>query len=140
MSGIVLQIRGTQVSEEGESNVEITTHGTLRKGESGYVLSYEESDDEENVHTDIYIQGDTVIMNKTGSMETQFVFEQSKLCSTEYKTPLGALYVTLFPTMVETRIGDEKGRIEIEYILNVAGAQIVNRLNLRYGQHHTPAC
>ena len=71
-------------------------------------------------------------MQKKGAIETEFVFEEGKTYSTLYRMPFGEMNVTLLPTHVDARMGKKSGSIELEYVLNIAGSQVVNRLSLNY--------
>ena len=133
MKDILLSISGSQMQGDEDNSIELTTQGQLDFENGVGVLSYNDSeDDAENVETRISVNGDVVTMQKTGSIETHFIFERGKTYITEYLTPFGALDVTLYPTLVDAKIEEEKGRIELEYVLDIAGAQVVNRLNLNY--------
>jgi len=133
MGAVLLNIKGSQVQGEEYSDIELTTEGTLTRINGGCTISYDETEAEgESMQTVIRVDGNVVTMQKNGAVETQFVFEMGKTYITEYKTPFGDLDVSLIPTLVDTKLEDQCGRIELEYVLNVAGAQIVNRLNLSY--------
>jgi len=133
MSEVLLHIRGSQVQDGVSDEVELTTKGWLRfEGETA-VLGYDDSEDAaEDTQTVIRVRGGVITMQKTGKLETQFIFERGKDFITEYKTPFGTLGVTLYPTLVDAKMGEQQGRIELEYVLDIAGVQVVNRLNLHY--------
>lgn len=133
MDEVVLNIQGSQTIGDRREKIEFTTQGLLERRGEAVVLTYEDSGDEDyTVETAISVDGDIVVMEKRGGLETQFIFETSKTFSTVYSTPFGELDVTLFPTLVDTNIGRDAGRIDLEYILSIGDTQMVNRLNLLY--------
>ncbi|MBQ9942398.1 MAG: DUF1934 domain-containing protein [Christensenellaceae bacterium] len=133
MNEILLNIRGCQMQGDETADLELTTQGVLTHEDGASILRYNDSDDaDENVETIIAVKDDVVTMQKIGSVETQFVFERGKTFITAYRTPFGDLDVTLFPTLVDAKIGQQKGSIQLEYVMDIAGAQVVNRLNLSY--------
>ncbi len=133
MSEVLLNIKGSQVQGEEYNDVELTTEGILTRQNGRSTISYDDSEMAgENVQTIIHVDGNIVTMQKTGAIQTQFVFEVGKTYITAYSTPFGELDVSLIPTLVDTKIEDACGKIELEYVMNIAGSQIVYRLNLSY--------
>ena len=133
MDEILLHIKGSR-SPSNHEEVDFITQGTLETEADGYILKYSEHEEpgEEGVFTEIRIQGGAILLRQTGDPDTFFVFERSKTFQTTYYTPLGNIDLCLLPTLVDTKLSPDAGKIELEYILNVGGSQIVNRLNLDY--------
>lgn len=133
MNQVVLNIRGSQTLGDRQEKIEMTTQGTLERQENGVILTYEDAEsDAFDCETAICVDGDVVSMKKKGGFETHFIFETSKTYSTIYTTPFGEMNITIFPTLVDSNIEDDKGRIDLEYVLSIGDAQMVNRLNLHY--------
>ena len=134
MGAVLMHIKGSQIHDGEVQTVEFTTQGMLECDQSGYTLSYQDSeiDSEDDTLTEIRVDKHTVSMRKTGNIETFFLFEQEKTYQTTYQTPLGVIEIALYPTLVNKRKGETGGTIELEYVLNIAGSQIVNHLSLDY--------
>lgn len=134
MKDIVLHIRGSQTQGTEQDEVEFTTQGTVQQEtDDKYVLTYQDTDsDDGSITTVIHVDGNVVSMHKIGAVETHFIFERDKLFSSSYITPYGSLDIHLFPTLVDAKMGQESGNIELEYVLTIAGTQVVNRLYLDY--------
>ena len=135
MGQVLLNIRGTQTQNGESEQVEFTTQGTLDKEQDRYILSYLDTQtlgEGSLVRTIISADAGSVVLQRQGELDTQKVFEQSKTYTTAYETPFGKLDLFLFPTMVQTHLADEKGSIELEYVMSIAGTQIVNRLMVDY--------
>ena len=133
MSEVLLHIKGSQLQGEDSDFVELTTQGELQYSDNGCTLAYEETEGEgESVRTEICVADRVVTMQKKGAVDAQFIFELGKTFITSYKTPFGDLDVSLLPTLVDAKVERDQGKIELEYVLNIAGAEIVNRLHLSY--------
>ena len=138
MPKVLLQIKGYQSHAESgeEDEVNLLTQGTLTKEDGVYVIAYTDTDENggEDITTRIKVDGNSVIMQKCGGVQTEFVFEQSKLYETVYKTVLGEMSMSVLPTLINTKLGEKEGNIDLEYVMNIAGVQVVNRLSLSYQQ------
>ena len=133
MSEVLLHIKGSQLQGEDSDSIELTTQGELQYGDNGCTLAYEETEGEgESIRTEICVADRVVTMHKKGAVDAQFIFELGKTFITSYKTPFGDLDVSLLPTLVDAKVERDQGKIELEYVLNIAGAEIVNRLHLSY--------
>lgn len=49
-----------------------------------------------------------------------------------YNTPYGNFGMNMLTTMVETDVNQEKGKIEIEYVMSLTGTQCVSKLLMTY--------
>lgn len=133
MQEVRISIKSTQAIGSEREQMKIKTQGTLQKKGDARVIEYPDMEaDGPAGSTVITARKGMVGMQKKGAVETEFIFEQGKTCSTLYKTPFGSMDVTLFPTHVQVELGEAGGKIDLEYVMNIAGAQVVNRLNLCY--------
>ena len=141
IQNVLFNIKGSQMQnpEEKQDEINLTTYGTLAHEDGKYTLAYNDTEgtSNQNTVTEIKVDGNSVIMQKTGGFETQFIFEQSKLYSTVFRTPFGNMSMSVFPTLVDTHLGNDRGSIDLEYIINVAGAQFINKLSLSYQTEKT---
>ena len=135
MEEVMVRIIGTQISNGDEDRIDFSTTGWFERRGDSFVLSFDEYNaDSGEIKTEVIMDGKAVTMQKTGAVETQMVFEPQKLYLAEYSTPFGDLDVNIFPTMVDTYIGDGDGKIELEYVLNIGGSKTVSRINMRYSK------
>ncbi len=133
MDEIRIRIVSSQMAGGEREQMNIKTQGTLRQSEDASIIEYVDMEgDTPAGTTTIWVREDTVGMQKKGAIETEFVFEEGKTYSTLYRMPFGEMNVTLLPTHVDARMGKKSGSIELEYVLNIAGSQVVNRLSLNY--------
>lgn len=130
---ILLDIKGLRQCGGDNETVSFTVAGMLTGWEGKYVIAYEdEHSGEDGAHTEITVEDDSVSMIRTGESSTDMYFRRNTPYSSCYRTPFGDLDLTVLPTLVKTDMGPKNGSIELEYILNIAGSQIVNKLQLSY--------
>lgn len=133
MQEVRISIKSTQAIGGEREQMKMKTQGTLQKQGDARVIEYSDMEEDGAAgSTVITARKGMVGMQKKGAVETEFIFEQGKTCSTLYKTPFGSMDVTLFPTHVQVELEERSGKIDLEYVMNIAGAQVVNRLNLCY--------
>lgn len=130
MQEVRISIESKQAVGSERDQTEMKLQGTLQKQGEARVIEY--TDMETGDATIITMQKGMVSMQKKGTIETEFIFEQGKSCSTLYKTPFGSMDVTIFPTHVQVKLEEHGGKISLEYVMNIAGAQVVTQLKLCY--------
>ncbi len=122
MDDILLHIVGYQEIGDDVEGIEITTAGKL-----------EETDGQVSITTtNLIVREDSIMLIKTGAVQTQFVFEMEKTFAATYATPFGRFELVLYPTLMDTTKNGEGGKIELEYVTNFSGSQVVNRLDVSY--------
>lgn len=134
MQKVILSIKGSNRVGEELDNIELLTEGKLFKQGDQFTIEYEE-EGTMPTKTTLVVGKDHIVMEKNGEVQTQFVFEESKIFEGVYHTPFGKLNVSVLPTLVYSEMNEQEGWVDLEYILNIAGNQMVNRLNLRYRNH-----
>lgn len=131
MQKVILSIKGSNRFGEEQDDIEMLTEAKLFKEGDQFTLEYEDEGTPATVTT-LVVEKDHIIMRKNGEIHTQFIFEEAKLFEGVYCTPFGNLNVSVLPTLVYSEMNEQEGWVDLEYILNIAGNQVVNRLNLRY--------
>ena len=94
---VLLTIRSEQHFEDmAPDSIELVTEGSLTPtGEGGLILSYQESEltGLEGTTTSFEVRGPQVILSRTGSVNSQMVFEEGKQHTSLYETPFGLLLI-----------------------------------------------
>ena len=131
---IILNVRGSHVEGDEENTLELFTEGLLTRENGTYIIEYDESEISgmENTKTRLTINGDNVSLKRMGMLETEFVFSKKQMYEAAYKTPYGMMQMTVLPTQVMSDLSDEKGHIDLEYVINVGEQSAINRLNIDY--------
>jgi uncharacterized beta-barrel protein YwiB (DUF1934 family) len=138
---IIINIKGTQSQEGRQEKTEMTTEGSLVFHEGSGTISYGDMQNTAFLdYTEITVRDEMIIMKKKGEDEVEFVFETGKLYTTVQSSPFGEVHVSVLPTLVDVKLGDVLGKIELEYVIDIGGVQTVNRLNLNYVADKNMTC
>ncbi len=121
---------------EGDSEVneiELTTKGKFAEKNGKFYIIYQESEltGFEDTTTTIKVSEDSVSMTRSGKYNSKMVFRRGEKCLCSYSTPYGVIPVGVNPTLLESKMNDQGGNVNIEYILDVDNHDYLkNRLNL----------
>ncbi|NLJ41584.1 MAG: DUF1934 domain-containing protein [Clostridiales bacterium] len=121
---VILTIRGNQVNPHGEDHkIELITEGLLYRKGSAYFIEYEESiiSGMEGTKTLITVEDQRIYLERTGSHESQFVFEKGRKYVNYYETPFGNLEMGIFPTKIDSVLDEKEGKLDLKYELNISG-------------------
>ncbi len=131
---ILLCVRGSHVEDGEEDTLELMTEGRLIKEDEKYTIEYDESElsGMENTSTRVTVDGDRVHLQRTGLLQTEFVFTKSQRYEAVYDTPFGAMQMAVTPTQIHSNVSSEKGCIDLEYVVQVGDQSMLNRLNIDY--------
>ena len=119
---IILFVRGEQsyAGIEPEST-ELMTEGTMEMDGGEIILAYEETEltGMKGTTTRFIIQDDTVVLERTGMIQSQMMFQQGKRSSSLYETPWGTMVVDVATTKLAHRLGERGGVMEIGFTIAV---------------------
>lgn len=120
---VLLTIRSEQHYEDMEpDSIELMTEGTLTlTGEGGMVLSYQESEltGLEGTTTAFEIRDAQVILTRTGSVNSQMVFEEGRQHTSLYETPFGELAVDIQTSRLRHSLTERGGLMDLRYSISV---------------------
>ena len=89
---VMLSIRGEQYFDGIDPDAqELMTEGTMTLTEDGMVLAYQETalTGMEGTTTRFQVQGPRVILTRSGTVNSQMVFEEGRQHTSLYETPFG---------------------------------------------------
>ena len=119
---VMLSIRGEQYFDDVDPDAtELMTEGTMTlRGEDIY-LSYQESEltGMEGTTTTFAVEGPRVTLMRTGSVNSQMVFEEGKQHTSLYETPFGELTVDIQTSKLIHNLSERGGLMEIKYSIAV---------------------
>ena len=119
---VMLSIRGEQYFDDVDPDAtELMTEGTMTlKGEEIF-LSYRETEltGMEGTTTTFAIQGKRVTLTRTGTVNSQMIFEEGKQHTSLYETPFGELTVDIQPSRLIHNLTERGGLMEIKYSIAV---------------------
>ena len=119
----MITIYGEQAYPDGTSDSsELMTAGKLLpRGERSFVLEYEETalTGMEGTTTRIIRSGERVTLARSGTINSQMIFQEGRQHSSLYETPYGALTVDIHTARMSGDVGEMGGRMEIRYDIAV---------------------
>ena len=119
---VLLSIRGEQYFDDIDPDAtELMTEGTMVLTEDGMVLSYEESTltGMEGTTTTFEVKGPRVPLTRTGTVNSQMVFEEGHQHTSLYETPFGELTVDIQTSTLKHNLTQRGGVMEIKYSIAV---------------------
>ena len=119
---VMLSIRGEQYFDGIDPDAqELLTEGTMTLTENGIELSYEETSltGMEGTTTSFQIQGPQVILTRSGTVNSQMVFEEGRQHTSLYETPFGELSVDIQTSVLKHNLTERGGLMEIKYSIAV---------------------
>jgi uncharacterized beta-barrel protein YwiB (DUF1934 family) len=120
---VLLTIRSEQHFEDMEpDSIELMTEGTLTPiGEGGILLAYQESalTGLEGTTTTFEVRGPQVILSRTGSVNSQMVFEEGKQHTSLYETPFGELAIDVQTSRLRHSLTEQGGLMDLRYSISV---------------------
>ena len=119
---VVFSVSGRQSYMDQEPEIiELVTEGVLESIDTGWKLSYAESDltGLAGVKTTFTVEGDTVTLTRTGKLNSQMIFREGESQDSLYRMEFGALMLTVCATRVEANITEQGGTIDLVYNISV---------------------
>ena len=119
---VMLSIRGEQYFDGIDPDAtELMTEATMTLTENGMVLAYEETalTGMEGTTTSFQIQGPQVILTRSGTVNSQMVFEEGRQHTSLYETPFGELSVDIQTSVLKHNLTERGGLMEIKYSIAV---------------------
>lgn len=119
---VLLSIRGEQYFDGIDPDAtELMTEGTLELTEAGLLLSYQETEltGMEGTTTTFEVRGSQVILTRSGSVNSQMIFEEGRQHTSLYETPFGELTVDIQTSVLKHNLSERGGLMEIKYSIAV---------------------
>ena len=119
---IILFVRGEQTYDSVAPEVtELATEGIMTLDGGEIRLSYEETEltGMEGTTTRFTIRGDTVVLERTGMIQSRMEFKQGERSSSLYETPWGTMVVDIATTKLAHRLTERGGVMEIVFTIAV---------------------
>ena len=119
---VMLFIRGEQYFDDVDPDAtELMTEGILERTAGGLRLTYQETalTGMEGTTTTFEVSGSQVILTRTGSVNSQMVFEEGRQHTSLYETPFGELSVDIQTSALRHNLTDRGGLLEIKYSIAV---------------------
>lgn len=122
---VLLTIRAEQDYDgAGPDATELMTEGSMTLTEDLITLDYRETalTGMEGATTSFQVRGPQVILVRTGSVNSQMVFEEGRQHTSLYETPYGELTVDIQTSRLRHNLSEQGGIMEIRYSIAVEHA------------------
>ena len=119
---VLLSIRGEQYFDGIDPDAtELMTEGSMVLTGDGMVLTYEESQltGMEGTTTTFEVKGPRVILTRSGTVNSQMVFEEGRQHTSLYEPPFGELSVDIQTSVLKHNLTERGGVMEIKYSIAV---------------------
>ena len=119
---VILTVRGEQCFDGVDPDAtELMTEGVLETTEEGLRFGYQESQltGMEGTTTTFEVKGPRVILTRSGTVNSQMVFEEGRQHTSLYETPFGELSVDIQTSVLKHNLTERGGVMEIKYSIAV---------------------
>ena len=119
---IILFVRGEQTYDAVAPEVtELGTEGVMTIDGGEISLAYEETEltGMQGTTTRFTVQGDTVVLERTGTIISRMEFKQGERSSSLYETPWGTMVVDIATTKLAHRLTERGGVMEIAFTIAI---------------------
>ena len=120
---VLLTIRGEQYFDDVDPDeTKLMTDGTMEISDEGIFLTYEETEltGMEGTTTTFEVKDKQVILTRSGTVNSQMIFEEGRQHTSLYETPFGELPVDIQTSMLRHNLSLRGGLMEIKYSIAVA--------------------
>ena len=116
-------ITGTQTADGEQDVIELTTNGTLQRKESGWLLTYNETEATgmEGTVTTLDITPGKLYLMRSGSHPSMLILEKNRRHHCNYHTPYGTIDLGTYTSELTYDLGDTGGEVEFSYTLGFNG-------------------
>ena len=122
---VILFIKSQQLYEDLEPDgTELMTEGVMEVEPEGIRLRYDETEltGMEGTTTSFWVTGKRVILTRTGTTNSQMVFEEGVQHTSLYESPFGELAMDIQTSQLRHNLTERGGLMEIRYAISVEHA------------------
>ncbi len=129
MKDVLITVKGTQGIDDQSEVIELTTVGKMGFKNGMVMLSYEESEmvGAKGIKTLLRVKdNDTVILQRTGPVESRLTIQKGVRNSCFYSTQFGDMMIGIFGEKVECNITPDGGTVKMSYTID-SNLQLISR-------------
>lgn len=122
MEKVIVKVHGEQTGADGETNaIEVVTEGRhYYKNGMHYVL-YDDHMADESISTILKIEPDRLHLTRNGAVTQEQHFMNGMESTSEYRTPMGNLTLSVLTKNMEIAYGTVSGEIRVDYAMAING-------------------
>lgn len=118
---VIIDMKSSQGIDGETNSIELSTVGKYGFKDGSYFISYDESEllEMDDVKTTLYIHSDnTVVLHRTGSLQSRLVVQEGVRNNCFYNTPQGELIIGIFGEEVKHNLSSLGGDISMHYTID----------------------
>ncbi len=119
---VLLSICGRQCYMDQEPDViEFTTEGCLKPIDDGWEIEYSESSltGMEGVNTSFCVKPDSMILTRTGKLNSQMIFKLGQVHESLYRMDFGTLLLSVCATDISWKLDEKGGVVDLKYSIEI---------------------
>ena len=119
---VMLSIRGRQHYPEQEpETIELVTEGTMEFRDGGWDICYEETEltGLQGVCTQFRVEPDKIILNRSGRLNSQMIFEKEVRHDSLYQMDFGALMISVCAKWLSADLDYTGGIVDLIYTIEI---------------------
>jgi len=119
---VFLSICGRQTYMDQDPDViEFTTEGILCRTDDGWKIEYAESSltGMEGVHTSFLVKPETMVLTRTGKLNSRMVFKLGVVHESLYQMDFGALLLSVCATDISWKLDEKGGTVDLKYSIEI---------------------
>ena len=123
---VVLSICGKQYYPGQDPDViELVTDGILEEKDGGWNICYEETEltGLAGVTTTFRLEPGTVILERTGRLQSKMIFQLGVPHESLYQMEFGALMLTVCAQLIDASIGFDGGMVDLRYSIAIENSE-----------------
>lgn len=125
--GVIITLKSIQSDGNNSNATELITEGLYEKTKDGYMITYDESEATgyKGSTTVLTTIGDKqVIMQRTGSTNSNLFIEKGKKHHCHYGTPYGDFMVGITTKDIQSSLNDNGGDLYMKYVVDINSSYI----------------
>ena len=118
---VLISIKGVQGIDDQTDTIEFTTEGRFGIKDGKYFLSYDEGQmsDSGNIKTKLFINSpQSVILQRSGEIQSRMEIEEGKRTICFYVTPVGELALGIYGESLEVDFNESGGSLKMIYTID----------------------
>lgn len=124
---VLITLKSIQTIDKERNETELITEGSYKKTDDGFIITYEESEATgyDGSKTILTTTGDQqVIMQRTGTTNSNLFIEKGKKHHCHYGTPFGEFMIGITTKNIISNLNDEGGDLYLNYVIDINSSYV----------------
>lgn len=124
---VSIKLVSSQSDGDKKESVELLSRATYEKTDSGYKLTYDESEatgfDGSTTTIELF-EGKKVVMSRRGSVFSNLILELGKKHHCIYGTPYGEFMIGVNANYIRSNLDENGGKLDFKYVIDVNSSYV----------------